>query len=194
MSTGPGITNLRGSLLTQGRDCVPFHKGDSMPIKIDAAMASSGWTGGTFVRWVSDGTGEPCVTRADGRYCGFTPWGSSESADQYTSMTTAFSKYQYITLFFGGNFMATRSYEKYTYASRHAGPLVPLVYTPQQFLYVSENGYITCEDESDPAVNAGGLFPDGTPITVRFLYFGLCAAPPSDATYQYLLCQTNVGV
>lgn len=177
------------------REVAVFHKGDSMPVKIDADMAARGWLGGTFVKWVDDGTGQPCVTIADGRYCGFTPWGSNEPADQYNSMTQTNPKNGFITLFFGGNFMATSSYERYTYISRHGpGPLVPLVYAPQDFLYVSENGLITNQDESNPAVNPGHAFPNGDPIVIPFLYFGLCSVPPSALTGWKLACQTNVGV
>lgn len=177
------------------RNCSIFHKGDSMPMKIDAALAAKGWAGGTFVKWTDDGTGEPCVTLADGRYCGFTPWGSNEVADQYTSMTQTFPKNRFITMFFGGNYLATSTYERYTWLSRHGiGPVTPLVYQPQDFLYVSENGIITNQDESDLAVNPTGLFPDGSPILVRFLQFGLCSLPPSAATDMYLYAQTNVGV
>lgn len=180
---------------TAQRQLSILHKGDSMPMKIDAAMASKGWVGGTFVRWVDDGSGEPCVTIADGRYCGFTPWGSNEPADRYTAITQTNPTYKYITMFYGGNFFATSSFERYTYISRHGGgPLVPLVYSPQDFLYVSENGLITNQDESNPAVNPGGLFPDGSPIVVPFLYFGLCAVPPSSLTDGRLFAQTNVGV
>ncbi len=187
------ITNLNG--YTTERELSVFHKGDSMPMKIDAAMAAAGWAGGTFVRWVDDGSGEPCVTIADGRYCGFSPWGSNEPADQYTSMTPSQARYKFITLFFGGNFVATTSYERYTYISRHGpGPLVPLVYAPQDFLYVSENGLPTVEDESNPAVNPGGLFPNGDPIVVPFLYFGIVAVAPSALTDDRLYMQTNVGV
>ena len=186
------ITNLTDYT---NRDCAIFHKGDSMPIRISEAMARRKWRGATFVKWVDDGTGQPCVDIADGRYCGFAPFGADEDGDQYTAMTGQNPRYKYITLFYGGNFMATRVYEKYTYASRNgAGPLVPLVYQAQQFLYISENGLITTEDESDPAVNAGGLFPDGSPITVRFLFFGLCAVPPTANSKEFLFCQTNVGV
>lgn len=187
-----GIFNLDGYL---NRECPIFHKGDSMPIRISSSLASSGWLGGQFVKWVDDGSGQPVVALADGRYCGFMPFGSSEPSDQYTAMTNQNPLYKYVTLFFGGNFLATTTYERYTYISRHAGPpYVPLVYSAQDFLYVSENGKITNQDESDPAVNPGGLFPDGSPILVRFLQFGICSVPPSAASKDYLFAQTNVGV
>ena len=187
------ITNLNAYIVT--RQCSIFHKGDSMPMKIDGEMASRGWLGGSFVRWVDDGSGDPCVTIADGRYCGFTPWGSNETADQYTSITPSQTRYKYITMFFGGNFMATTSFETYGYLARHGlGPMTPLVYAPQDFLYVSENGLITKEDESDPAVNPGHTFPNGDPIVVPFLYFGLCAVPPSTLTDGRMFVQSNVGV
>ena len=186
------ITNLSGY---NNRDCVLFHKGDTMPIKISATLATRGWVGGAFVRWGDDGTGEPGVDLANGTYCGFLPFGSNESGDQYTAITQTNVRSRTVSLYFGGNFLATTSYERYTYASRHGGgPLVPLVYSVQQFLYVSENGLLTNQDESDPAVNAGGLFPDGTPITVRFLYFGICALPPSTLSNGYAYVQTNVGI
>lgn len=186
------FANLRGYL---NRECSVFHKGDSMPVKISASLANRGWLGGEFVKWTDDGSGEPCVDIADGRYCGFMPFGSNEPSDQYTSMTGQNPLYRYITLFFGGNFMATTSFEKYTYVSRHGpGPLVPLVYTAQQFLYVSENGKITNQDESNPAVNPGGLFPNGDPILEPFLFFGLCSVPPTEKTNGRLFVQTNVGV
>lgn len=187
------ITNLNPYILQ--RELSIFHKGDSMSMKIDAAMARKGWPGGTFVRWIDDGSGEPCTTIADGRYCGFTPWGSSEPADQYTAITQTNPKYRYITLFFGGNFVATTTFERFTYKSRHGlAPSTPLVYSPQDFLYVSENGFPTIEDESNVLVNPGHLFPDGSPIIVPFLYFGLCAVPPSALTEDRLYVQSNVGV
>lgn len=185
------IYNLEGYA---SRDLVLFHKGDTATFKIHPSLANRGWSGGQFLRWVDDGSGEPCLGLADGRYCGFAAFGSDEVADRFTTMTRQNEVYQYVGLFFGGNFIATRTYEKYTYASRHSGPLVPLTYESQQFLYVSENGKITPEDESDPAVNPGGLFPDGSPIEIRFLFFGLCAVPPTAATNGFIYVQTNVGV
>ena len=110
-------------------------------------------------------------------------------------MTRTFPTNRYITLLFGGNYLATVSFETQSYLARHGlAPHTPLVYAPQQFLYVSENGLITNQDESDVAVNPGHLFPDGTPIVVRFLYFGIVSLPPSSATRGRLYCQTNVGV
>lgn len=186
------IFNLDGYL---SRQCAIFHKGDTMPIRISASLAASGWLGGQFVKWIDDGSGQPVVAMADGRYCGFMPFGSSEPSDQYTAMTNQNPLYKYVVMFFGGNYAATTTNERYTYTSRHGGgPLVPLVYNSQDFLYVSENGKLTNQDESNPLVNPGGLFPDGSPILVPFLQFGICAVPPSAATKDYLHMQTNVGV
>mgnify|MGYP000908261228 CR=1 FL=1 len=185
------IYNLEGYL---NRDVALFHRGDSATFKVSAAAAAAGWSGGTFMKWVDDGSGEPTLGIADGRYCGFAAFGSDEPGDRFTAMTGQNPHYRYAALYFGGNFLATRTYEKYTYASRHSGPLVPLSYHAQQFLYVSENGKLTPEDESDVAVNASGEFPDGSPITERFLFFGLCAVPPSSKTNGYVYVQTNVGV
>lgn len=176
------------------RDLVPLHKGDSITVKIASSLAASGWEGGTFVRWTDDGSGELTVTIANGLYCGFLPFGSEETGDGYASITGQNTHYKYATMFFGGNVFYTRVYETETYDSRNGGPYAALTYTPNQALYISENGKITNQDESDPAVNPGGLFPDGTPITVPFVFFGTVAVPPSSASRNYLGVQTNFGV
>ncbi len=188
------ISNLLNYL---NRDYCALHKGDSIPIKISAELAASGWAGGQFVRWIDDGSGEMCCSLADGRYCGFIPFGSDESGDQFTAITTSNTTYRWATLFFGGNVGYTQSYERYTYESRNgAGPLVALTYNVQQVLYVSENGKVTTENESDPGVNPGLLFPDGQPITpFSFFFFGICMVPPHAVkTKGYLGIQTNFGV
>lgn len=177
------------------RDLVVLHKGDSITVKIDADLDASGWAGGQFARWIDDGSGELTVTLANGVYCGFMPFGSAETGDGFTAITGQNQRYNYVTMFFGGNVFYTRTYETETYASRHAlGPFALQTYTANQSLYISENGKITTEDESDPAVNPGGLFPDGTPILVRFTFFGVVAVPPSAATRSYLAVQTNFGI
>lgn len=177
------------------RDLVVLHKGDTITVAISSTLAVSGWAGGQFCRWVDEGTGELTVAIADGRYCGFLPFGSSESGDQYTAMTNQNSTYRYATMFFGGNIFYTRTYEVYGYLARHSlGPVVPLVYGVGQFLYVSENGKLTTEDESDFGIFPPHPFPDGTPITVRFVFFGVCAVPPSAATKNYIAIQTNFGI
>ena len=187
------IANLRDYT---NRDYAALHKGDSLPVKINAALAASGWAGSQFVRWIDDGSGEPCVTLADGRYCGFLPFGSNESGDQYTSITATATTYRSTTMFFGGNIGFSRIFETETYESRHGGPLALQVYSVQRALYVSENGKITTENESDPAVNPGLLFPDGTPITANsFVFFGIVMVPPhATRTNNYLGIQTNFGI
>ena len=153
--------------------------------------------GGTFVRWIDDGSGDLTVTKANGVYCGFIAFGSSESGDQLTALTNQNTHYRYAILNFGGNVIYTRTYERFTYQSRHGlTPPTPLVYTANQALYVSENGKMTTEDESDPAVQGipVPVFPDGSPIVVRFVFFGVCAVPPSSATSDFIAVQTNFGV
>ena len=186
------ITNLTNVL---DRDLVFLHKGDSMPVAIVDDLAIRGWLGGEFLRWVDAGTGMPTVDIADGRYCGFAGFGSAETGDQYTAMVTQNIVYDYVNLFFGGNYIYTRTYERYGYLYRHGlGPMVPLVYAANQALYISENGQITNEDESDFAIFPPHTFPDGTPILVRFVFFGVCSVPPQAGSKYYIGCQTNFGV
>lgn len=177
------------------RDLILLHKGDSITPAISASLAASGWDGGQFVRWTDAGNGELTVTLANGVYCGFMPFGSEEAGDGYVSITGQNPRYKYVSMYFGGNVFYTRTFETQTYIARNGlGPAAALTYTANQALYVSENGKITNQDESDLAVNPGGLFPDGTPITVPFVFFGVCAVPPSSASRNYIAVQTNFGV
>lgn len=131
----------------RSRDCILFVKGDSLPVDVDAELIQNGWAGGSGAAW-SDSTADNfLVTRSDGEWGGFFIWGSNEEADQFTSMTGQFPYYGYGQLFFGGNILSTSSYERYTWASRQAGPLVPLVYNAQDKLYFSLRGLWTKEDE-----------------------------------------------
>lgn len=193
------MAGLRDSLT---RDLVALHKGDSFTVKIYDGVATGNvvnmrdaWDGGQFVRWFDDGSGDLTVTLANGVYCGFTPFGSAELGDKFTSISDSDITYDKVVMYFGGNIFYTRTYETETYVSRNGlGPFAALTYTANQSLYVSENGKITNEDESDLAINPTGNFPDGTPITVPFVFFGVCAVPPSTATNNYIGVQTNFGV
>ena len=131
----------------RSRDCILFVKGDSLTVVPDDELIQNGWTGGSGVAWADSSSDEFRVKRSDGEFGGFLVWGSNESADQYTGMTGQFTYYGYGQVFFGGNILSTSSYEQYTWASRQAGPLVPLVYAPQDKLYFSLRGFWTKEDE-----------------------------------------------
>ena len=178
------------------RDLVILHKGDTVTTSVDADAIASGWSGGQFLRWVDAGTGQPVLTVANGRYCGFAAFGSNEAADQWTGLTKQNIVYGYVVLVFGGNFFYTRTFETYGYMARHGlGPATLLVYEPQMKLYVSENGKITPENESDQATYPAHNFSDGSPIPDNdFVFFGICAVPPSTASKNYMAVQTNFGV
>lgn len=177
------------------RDMVLMVKGDSMTVVLDPSLVASGWTGGTFAKYTTTLTGFPTIAKSDGRYCGFFLFGSDEEADQLTGMELQNVVYSYAVLQFGGNVAYLRHYEKFGYAARHGGPQVALVYTPNQLLYVSENGLVTNENESDLGVFGAHNFPDGTPVVDKsFIAFGLCFAPPSALTSDYIGIQTNIGI
>lgn len=181
--------------LAQDRDLIMVHPGDSMPAKAVNALLRVGWLGGNFCRWVDGGDGQPTIDIADGRYCGFFRYGSNEQYEKYSVTQYSNLEYGYAVFGFGGNFVYTRIYERYGYLARHVlGPMAPLVYTANQYLYVSENGKITPEDESDFGIFPPHTFPNGDPITSRFVFFGVCAVPPSTITNQYLATQTNFGI
>jgi hypothetical protein len=131
----------------RSRDCVVWFKDDSFTVTVAQAMVSGGWPGGQGVQWVGSTADEFIVSYARGRYAGFLVWGSDEEGDDFASMTRNQPHYRFATMLFGAALMGTTSYERYTYASRLAGPLVPLVYTPNQELFLSLRGLWTPEDE-----------------------------------------------
>ncbi len=183
---------------TFNRDLVSFRKGDTVTSKLHPTLTS--WAGGQFVKWFDDGTGEPCVKKADGRFCGFLAYGSDESADQWNSFTHQNASYSYGVVTFGGNFFATRTYETQGYLARNGlGPVVDLVYTANQKLYVSENGLITNENESDLGTYGAHNYPDGSPVVdMSHEVFGIVAVPPnaenSAMGTNYIVVQTNLGL
>src|ERR1700676_4574492 len=120
--------------LIRSRDCVVFVKGGTFEVSVDPAMIASGWPGGQGVSWVNSTTANFTVSYSGGRFGGFLLWGSNESADRYTAMTGQQITYGYAVMVAGRGVISTSSYEQYTYASRHVGPLVPLVYTANQLL------------------------------------------------------------
>lgn len=174
------------------RDLVLLYKGDSITSRISSDLTDSGWSGGQFARWVSDGSGQPCLGMSDGRFCGFMPFGSAETGDRWTSTADQNTTYGYAVLYFGGCFFYTRIYETYGYMARNSlGPMVPLTYTAQAKLYISENGKITTENESDLTVFPPHNDGDGNPVIDQdFESPGICSVPPSAASKQYIGVQT----
>lgn len=154
--------DFHGLDLIRGRDCIVFVKGSAQTVTVSSAMLQGGWVGGQGVQWAAGATDDLLVTYSTGLFGGFMIWGSSETADQYTSMTGQPQKYGHSVMLYGENLISTIAYERYTYASRLAGPLVPLTYTASEPLYFSLRGYWTKEDEMTlsgnplaPAVSAG---------------------------------------
>lgn len=129
------------------RDCVTIVKGDAFPVTTSPQLSTSGWLGGQGVRWVPAVKDEFTVGLSDGEFGGFMMWGSDESSDQFTAMTRNQPLYQFGVMGVGSWVIMTSTYERYTYASRQSGPLVPLVYNPQDILLFSLRGYWTKEDE-----------------------------------------------
>ena len=129
------------------RDLVIFKKGDAYAVTVSPAMAASTWLGGQGVEWFGSSKDEMAVTFTDGRGQAFMLWGSDESSDQYTAMTRQQPHYQYGVVGFGGWVLSTLAFEEFTYASRLVGPLVSIVYSPQDDLVFSLRGRWTSEDE-----------------------------------------------
>lgn len=165
------------------RDCVVFFKGDAFTVAVSAAMRQNGWAGGQGVKWIDGPNDEFLVDYSDGLYGGFLLWGSDESSDEYTSLTESQPKYGYATFCAGGWLMSTTSFEKYTYASRMAGPLVEITYTPGVRLRFSLRGLWTPEDEWTLS---------GDPRAPNDYFVGSIVEAPSAATNNYLTLQTAI--
>lgn len=135
--------------ISRSRDCVILVKGDAYPVTVSEEMARGGWQGGQGVQWGPSSTkDELVVTYSDGYYAGFMLWGSDESSDQFTAMTRNQPHYRFATVGAGGWHILTRSFERYTYASRvSGGPLVEIPYRASDRLVFSLRGYYTTEDE-----------------------------------------------
>jgi len=165
------------------RDCYVLNKGDTFPVLISAAMASGGWQGGQGVRWIDSPKDEFAVTYSDGTFGGFFFWGSNEPSDQFTSITGQQPVYGYGVVGMGSWVVSTRTFEQYTYASRQAGPLVPISYSPQDRLRFSLRGYWTKEDEwtlsGDPRA------PNGN-------FCGIVVHVPSADNNFYITVQTTL--
>jgi len=162
---------------------VLFSKGDTHVVTVDAAMVQGGWPGGQGVQWVDSTLADPVVSYSQGLYGGFLLWGSDESADQFVSSTRSQLVYpQSVVMMAGNAVISTSSYERYTYASRLGGPLVPLVYAPKDPLFFSLRGLWTKEDE---------LTLSGNPNAPAF-FTGFTIQVPSPVNQFYLGIQASL--
>ena len=176
---GSFTIDFQGIDMIRSRDCILWSKGETFTTVIDQAMVTGGWAGGQGVRWVDSAINEPLISYSDGRWCGFVLWGSDESADKFTAMTRQQPTYQYAMIVYGGPLISTSTYERFTYASRiGGGPLVPLVYAPEDRLFFSLRGLWTKEDELTlsasplaPAFHAGVVAQ--TPKAVNQFFLGV---------------------
>jgi len=176
--------DFRGLDLVRGRDCVLFSMGDSHMVTVDSAMIQGGWPGGVGVQWVDSTLEHPVVSYSMGLFGGFLLWGSDESADQFVSSTRSQLVYpQSVVMVAGNAVISTSSYERYTYASRLVGPLVPLVYAPKDPLFFSRRGLWTKENEASiiPALPFAPAFFTGFVMNV-----------PAPITQFYLGIQTSL--
>lgn len=165
------------------RDCYVLVKGDTFTATVDSRMATQGWQGGQAVKYASTNKDDLLVTFSDGLIAGFILWGSDEVSDRLTAMTGNQPFYKFAVICTGSWVIATTAFEKYTYASRQAGPLVPIVYTPSDRLVLSLRGFWTIEDEwtlsSDPR-GANDYFS------------GFVMQSPSTATNHFMMIQASI--
>lgn len=131
----------------RSRDCIVFVKDQAYTVVVSSAMATAGWPGAQGVQWAGATQDEFLVTYARGKSSGLLVWGSDEAGDDFTAMTRNQPYWRFATMLSGAALLTTSTYERYTLASRLAGPLVPIAYSLNQPLYFSLRGYWTNEDE-----------------------------------------------
>lgn len=166
------------------RDCIILVKGDAYAVAVEPDFAAQGWQGGSGVQWAPPIQGLPTVKRSDGFYAGFALWGSDEPSDQYTGMTRQFPTYHYLVLGAGGWVIMTRSFERYTWASRQGpGPLVPLTYNASDRLVFSLRGFWTKEDEWTLS---------GDPRAPNAYFIGYVVQAPGVVTSDYMTVQVSI--
>ena len=167
----------------RNRDCHVLVKGDLFTVTVSDEMAQNGWPGGQGVQWTSPVKDELLVTFSDGLYAGVLIWGSDELSDRFTAMTLNQPQYRFATIMAGGSLIETTTYEKYTWASRQVGPLVPLTYTESDRLVFSLRGYWTTEDEW---TLSGDLRAPNS------YFIGFVARAPSASNNFYMTVQTSI--
>lgn len=169
--------------LQRTRDCVILVKGDCYAVTVEDTFAQEGWVGGSGAQWTTPTSDDPTVKRSDGLYSGFLLWGSNESSDQFTAMTGQYPHYRYAVIGAGGWHIQTLAFEKFTYASRQAGPLVPIVYNASDRLVFSLRGYWSNEDEWTLS---------GDPRAPNNYYIGFVTQAPSAMTQGYMGIQVSI--
>lgn len=169
--------------IPRNRDCYILVKGDTFTVTVDSAMVAGGWKGGQGVQYTTSSKDELMVTYSNGLYAGFVLWGSDESSDQFTAITTNQPFYKFAVIGCGGWLILTKQFEQYTYASRQVGPLVPIVYKPSDRLVFSLRGLFTSQDEWSLS---------GDPRGANDYFIGFVAQPPSATTGGYMTIQVSI--
>lgn len=165
------------------RECVVLFKGDAYPCEVSDSLAAEGWQGGQGVQWFSDPNDGFFVTKSDGYYAGFMLNGSDEPGDMFTGLTMNQPYYKIATLCAGGWLIMTTSFERYTWASRQAGPLVEIVYHETDRLVFSLRGRWTSEDEWTAS---------GDPRAPNSYYIGFVCQIPTVANGYFMTIQTSI--
>jgi hypothetical protein len=170
--------------LPRSRDCITLVKGQTFPTGLSPGLLSSGWAGGQGVMWIDSPYDVWEVDFSDGTPNGFLLWGSNEVADQYTAYTQNQTTYNFAVLCYGTWVITTSTYEKYTYASRIAGPpYVPITYNPSDRLLFSLRGLFTNEDEWTLS---------GDPRAPNRFYVGYIIEPPATYNNKFIMLQTTM--
>lgn len=141
--------------LFRTRDCTVLFKDTTYTVVVSSEMVAGGWPGGQGVQWAGSADGQLVVTYSKGSAAGVLIFGSNEVGDDFSAISKNQPYWRFATMITGSSLLMVSSYEQFTRASRIAGPLVPITYSPNDELYFSLRGLWTNEDErtlsGDPA-------------------------------------------
>jgi hypothetical protein len=165
------------------RDTYIMGEGDTYTATVSEDMVTRGWIGGQGVKFATSTKDELTVTFSDGLFCGITPYGSDEGSDLHTAMSKQNPFYRYVVVGAGSWIASTIGFEKFTYASRQIGPLVPITYQPSDRLLFSLNGLLTVQDEWSLS---------GDPRAPNGYFCGFVMVPPTSATNNHMLVQYSL--
>jgi len=172
-------------------DVILVKNGEALTVRLTNDFTAGLFPGGTYARWTTPNDSiEAQLDKGDGRFAGFILFGNPDAGQTYTSYYQQAKLTNYATLMLGGQLYWTKQFETIGFDGRNSlGPATPLTYTAGQILYVSENGKLTNEDESDLTLfPSHTAYPNGDPMGINQVA-GQCVVPASGSTQSYMLAQ-----
>lgn len=144
----------------QPMDVDVLHPASTFHAVMTGDLLTLGWHGGQIVQFAG-GFNPITVSRSDGNaVAGFLQRGSAEANTDWTNMQVLESMSPHVMKVTHDNgIFSFRYFETMDATFRATGVGFPLVYAANAELYVSENGYLTCDIPADLIAQSGIASP-----------------------------------